>query len=169
MEQEAVETSHIGVALAFLGVVIFFVLFSLRFGQKLLNHTIDKTAEQNRSGMHKVFDRFLSDDADGGHTIPASAVYSFIGYNGSHIGRVVCFDPVHNSADITAHHYGMERDSAGRIGAVSYPDTYNDIGALDEVPDVCIKRHLTGYVRVRAVFDRENGLYILYVYPAAAP
>ncbi len=168
MEHEVVETGHIGVALAFLGVVIFFVLFNLRFGERLLNHTIDKVAEQNDSGVTKSFDKFLSDRADGGYAIPAAAAYSFIGYNGSHIERVVCFDSMHDYADIAERNYGVERDDYGRLGVISYPDTYNDLGS-DNIPDVCLKRHMTGYVRVRACLDKTSGLYTLYVYPAAAP
>lgn len=165
MEQEAAETLHIGVALAFLGVVVFFVLFNLRFGERLMNRVIDRTAEQEDSGVIKTFDRLLSDSPDGGIILPAAAAYSFTGYNGSHIDRVVCFHAMHDAADRTKHHYALERDESGRYGAASYPDAYNDLGAED-IPDVCLKRHMEGYVRVRAVFNRESGLYVLYVYPS---
>lgn len=167
MEQEAAETLHIGVALAFLGVVVFFVLFNLRFGEKLMNKVIDRTADQNDSGVVKTFDNFLSDSPDGGLILPAAAAYSFTGYNGSHIDKVVCFHTMHDAADRIKHHYSLERDEAGRYGVTSYPDAYNDLGT-DDIPDVCLKRHMEGHVRMRAVFNRESGLYILYVYPCNA-
>lgn len=71
-----------------------------------------------------------------GLVVTSAAAYAFIGYNENNIASVTCY--VHDAHGITAK--GMD--------------------------DTCLKSHLQGELRMKAVYNELEGQYDLYLYPA---
>ena len=118
--------------------LIFFtaILGYVFFNTQFGKDILSSTVTHIEDDMYNTTTETFAEFTGDGHVVSAAEAYSFLGYNDNNIESVTCY--VHDASGITAT--GME--------------------------DTCLKNHLSGNIRMKAVYDQTEGQYKMYLYPA---
>lgn len=111
--------------------LIFFtaVLVYVIFNTSFGKNILNSTIDEVENDMYNSQQATFREFTGDGHVVSAAEAYAFIGYNENNIESITCY--VHDSGGVTAT--GMD--------------------------DTCLKEHLSGNIKMKAVYDQTEGQY----------